>query len=303
MLGYLFFIGGGLLLGSLIFVVISSPALRQLLQQKFTAEKPQSVFSTKAINLLVLGCDEDLQMGGGKILKNRARSDMMLVLRLDFEHSQIGGVSIPRDTLVKVKGYRRQRINAYHTLGGDELSQEAVETLLGVDIDRVVSLDYSAFQELVNSVGGVTLNVDKQMDYDDNVGNLHIHLRPGEQTLDGYQAMGFVRFRHSDSDIVRQKRQHQFAIALKKQVMTHPFALGAVAQSAVKMANGAMNDREVASLVNFAQSVPPQNVKLGTIPVYDAPGYTLRVDTKKLDAALKQFLVTDDQPERGYKDE
>ena len=152
-------------------------------------------------------------------------------------------------------------------------------------------------------VGGVPINVEKQMDYNDNVGHLHIHLKPGQQVLNGYQAMGFVRFRHADSDLMRQKRQHEFSMALKARLMERPYYLGNVAQQMVKMANGAFSDDEVASLVNFGSTAKKEDVKMGSIPVVDGPGYTLRVDRKRLDKVLKENLITDDESEIDYSDD
>lgn len=300
---YTLILGLSLGIGSLVFLVTSSGVLKELIKQRFTAKPPASVFERQSINILMLGCDENLVMGGGKILDDRARSDLMLLMRLDFKNREIGAVSIPRDTLVKLKGYKRQKINAYHTLGGDELSQRAVESLLRVKIDRTFSLDYQAFQDLVNAVGGVPVSVDKDMDYDDNVGNLHIHLKKGDQVLDGYKSMGFVRFRHADSDLYRQARQQQFMLAFKSRLMSRPFAIGAVADGAKNMARGAFTDEEVASLVNFAQGVPKSSIKMGTIPVVDGPNYTLRVDKKRMNSVLKSLKITDDEPDQDYSRE
>lgn len=297
---YAFVVLGAMGVGTIAFLLGTSPVLRSIVAQKFSAEPPAKVFNTNSMNLLILGCDEDETMGGGKVLKNKARSDMMMVVRLDFQQKQVGAVSVPRDIYYQLKGYTRHKMNAYHAIGGDELSQKAVEALLKIKIDRTISLDFNAFQQLVNDLGGVPVKVEKQMDYDDNVGHLHIHLKPGDQTLNGYDAMGFVRFRHDDSDLYRAQRQHQFMMAFKQQMMRKPFAIGAVAQDATKMAGGALNDGEVASLVLFAQSVPKENVKLGSVPVVDGPKGGFWLDRKHLDKSLKDYLITDDEPEIKY---
>ena len=87
-------------------------------------------------NILLLGCDVDLATGGKKVLQRQARSDMMLVAHLDFKTNKITGLSIQRDTLVALPGYREQKINSYHAMGvrksdeeGKEMAKQAVESI------------------------------------------------------------------------------------------------------------------------------------------------------------------------------
>src|SRR5690349_7853448 len=86
---------------------------------------PQEAFHDNALTLLILGCDEDLAFGGNDVWKHKARSDMMLVARLDFDTNRVTGLSIPRDTLYRLPGYDRKehKMNAYHAFGGDDLSK------------------------------------------------------------------------------------------------------------------------------------------------------------------------------------
>ena len=73
-----------------------------------------------SLTLLVLGCDEDRYFGGEQIIRHQARSDMMLLAKLDFKNTRITAISIPRDTLCQVPGYREQKINGYHLIGGTQ---------------------------------------------------------------------------------------------------------------------------------------------------------------------------------------
>ncbi len=182
----------------------------------------ENPFGKDVLTLLVLGCDEDRYFGGdgsgmapGQITRHQARSDMMLLVHIDFKHKIICGISIPRDTLVASDGHSSQKINAYHLYGktSDEKaksSQTAVETLLpGIHIDRTLVLDFGSFEKMVDTVGGVDMYVPKNMDYDDVRGDLHIHLKAGRQHLNGEKSQEFVRFRHSDDDFHRASRQHR----------------------------------------------------------------------------------------------
>jgi LCP family protein required for cell wall assembly len=220
-LGYAVFLVFALAIGTGAGWLNQSEVIRKMI---FAPKDPKQTFGSDSVTLLILGCDEDLQDNTGKVLKKQARSDMMLVAKLDFANHMITGVSIPRDTECQLPGYHRLKINAYHNIAKKgheaELTQRAVEFLLpNVKIDRVVTLDFDAFQQVVNLVGGVPINSEKNLDYDDNAGHLHIHIKKGPQMMNGYNAMCYVRFRHGDSDFARQQRQKQFLMSFKGQVL------------------------------------------------------------------------------------
>lgn len=250
----------------------------------------------------MLGCDEDWYFGGKQLIRHKARSDMMLLCRIDFKHKQISGISIPRDTLVASDGHRAQKINAYHLYGKTDeeksaSSKEAVETLLpGVQIDRVLVLDFDSFNKMVDVVGGVDVYVPKNMNYDDERGHLHIHLKAGHQHLDGDQAQGFVRFRHSDDDFHRSARQHDFVLAFKDAVKSHLAQLPDVVEKARDLTGHALSDEELAYIANFAESVGSDNIVMGLLPVVDArdDAFDLRVDESKVDDVLRQYHFLDD---------
>jgi len=277
--------------GAIVAWLNSSAVVRTVLLQSLRHTNPRDAFGGKdSVNLLVLGCDEDRYYGGDQIIHHQARSDMMLVAKLDFKNNRITGVSIPRDTLARPAGYKRQKINAFHLLGGPELSKAAVESVLPVDIDRVVVLNYKAFDEMVDLVGGVRVDVPKQMDYDDNAGHLHIHLKPGAQVLDGKQAEDFVRFRHSDNDFMRQARQKEFLLAFKNSVMRHPGMLPQVADKAREVMGNSLSPDEIASLALFVKSVGNDNIKMGMVPTVSVGhSYALRVDANKLPKVMREF--------------
>ncbi len=242
------------------------------------------------LTILLLGCDSDLSRGGKKVLRKYARSDMMMVARIDFGQKLITGVSIPRDTLASAPGYREQKINAFHAFGGKDLAQKAVENLLpGVKIDRVVVLDFDGFKSMVDTVGGVDMFVQKKMKWTDKAGGLYIDLKPGRQKLNGYNAMCFVRYRHGDSDFNRTDRQREFLMAFKQAVMANPLHLPEVANKASDMLLGSLSTVEILSLAEFAQKIGNDNIKMGLLPTLDAGNYNLKVDAKQLEPTLRQY--------------
>jgi LCP family protein required for cell wall assembly len=251
---------------------------------------PKDVFTQNTLNVLVLGCDEDRTTGGAKITQSRARSDMMLLAHIDFDKKQIGAISIPRDTLVGFGKYHPRKINAYHAIGGPQLAQTAVETLLpGVHVDKVVTLNFEGFEDMVNAVGGVQLTVSKNMSWDDNAGHLHIHIKKGCQVLNGEDAMGFVRFRHSDDDFARNDRQHQFMLAFKDALKQKPSALPTVLDATMKMLSDGLDEKEVWSLGNFVNGIPRENIQFGELKVHDAGNYNLAVDEDTVQPMLRQY--------------
>jgi LCP family protein required for cell wall assembly len=282
-----------LFLGTVAGYIVNSPIIASMIHQKITRRSPQDVFGKDNLTLLILGCDEDFSQGGKKVLRSRARSDMILIVRLDFRYKRISGVSIPRDTLAELPGYHRQRINAYHAIGGNDLSKRVVEHVLGITIDRVMSINYDAFQDMINLVGGVEVYVPKKMDWDDHAGGLFIHLKPGRQILDGYNAMCFVRFRHSDTDFDRQKRQKDLMLAFKDKLLQKPTLVNQVSEKAMDMLERELTVNEVVAIALFAQKTSGDNIKMGMVPVVPGQRYDLILDEAKLPDTLRKFYLLD----------
>ncbi|RYG32589.1 LytR family transcriptional regulator [bacterium] len=322
-IAYILFLGSALVFGTAAGWMGKSSTMTTLIKRSIVQRDPEEVFGgKKSLTLLLMGCDEDrywsgynrsgrkiaepIMANGSNVKRKYARADMILVARLDFEKNTITGLSIPRDTSCELPGYRNQKINAYNVVAveeptghqiaiseqdGPQWMRQAVEhTLPGVSIDKVVVMNYDAFKEMVDVVGGVTVDVEKRMDYDDKAGNVHIHFKPGRQKLDGYDSMMYVRFRKSDSDFKRQERQKEFLVSFKQAVISDPLKLPQVFEKAAATMNGALNDEEIAALAMFARSVKPTDIKMGQIPVFDQRGTTnLKVDQDKLTETMEKF--------------
>jgi LCP family protein required for cell wall assembly len=281
--------------GTLTAGIRESKTLTALVTNVVFQKDPQEVFRGKdSLTLLILGCDSDMD-NKRRIVRKYARSDMMMVAKLDFNAQKVSAISIPRDLVVQVPGFRPHKINAYHALGKDEdqsklYAKMAAEHVLGVPIDRVVVLNFDAFKELVDIAGGVTLDVQKRMKYTDNWGGLFIDLHPGIQHLDGEAAMGFVRFRRTDSDFDRQMRQKQFLLSLKHSIITKPSAIPRIADKATDVLNGSLTAEEVAALVLYTRSVGPENIYMGMVPVIEHPGTTeLSLNRSELRKTLEKL--------------
>lgn len=222
----------------------------------------------QALNLMVIGRDRDYDDRTDQVLKTRARSDMLMMAHLDFAKKTVSLLSIPRDTRAHIPGFGTTKINAAHQRGGPALSEQTVQENFGIPSDKYVALDFDGFEQAINILGGVDLAVDKKMDYDDNWGHLHIHLKPGMQHLDGAQAMGFVRFRHSDSDLVRTKRQQALLAALKAKLRS-PQALaqiGPLLDTIDQHVNSDLTTDQKVALARFVHDTSRDQIHMETLP-------------------------------------
>ncbi|GAB6138361.1 LCP family protein [Halanaerobaculum tunisiense] len=165
-------------------------------------------------NILLLGSDVKA--------KGQRRSDTIMVASIDLDSKQIGLVSIPRDTRVKIPGYEGyHKINAAYSYGGLELMTETVEGLLEVSLAYHLQVDYQGFIAIVDTLGGVEVEIEQDLEYVDQAADLTIDLEAGSQTLTGQQALNYVRFRHDAlGDIGRIQRQQKFLKAALDKFLT-----------------------------------------------------------------------------------
>ena len=130
------------------------------------------------------------------------------------------------------------------------------------------------------------------MDYDDNWGHLHIHLRPGYQHLNGEQAMGFVRFRHSDSDLVRTKRQQELLAVLKSKLMDPRTiaVLPSVLDTLDEHLDSDLTPDQKVSLAYFLKGVPKSDIEMATVPSVEA-GASVRTDWPKASPIIYKWFA------------
>jgi LCP family protein required for cell wall assembly len=166
--------------------------------------------------ILVLGSDR--RYGDDKTIP--ARSDTIIVVRLDPDKNATAILSIPRDLLVDIPGHRRDKINVAYAEGGPRLTVQTVKELLALQISHVVNVNFGGFQRAVNRLGCVYVDIDRRYFNDKGGpgGYATIDLKPGYQKLCGKDALDFVRYRHTDDDFVRAARQQEFLRQAKDQI-------------------------------------------------------------------------------------
>lgn len=165
--------------------------------------------------LMLLGSDR--RPKGSDPLAAGARSDTIMLVRLDPDKEAIAIMSLPRDLKVEIPGHGTDRINMAYEYGGPRLTLKTVKRLTGLRVNHVVNVNFRGFWRAVNAVGCVYADIDRRY-YNDLAEYTYINLQPGYQRLCGTDALQYVRFRHEDNDLVRSARQQDFLRLAKQQV-------------------------------------------------------------------------------------
>jgi polyisoprenyl-teichoic acid--peptidoglycan teichoic acid transferase len=171
--------------------------------------------------ILILGSDRRFADIKAKI---PARSDTMILLRLDPSKGATAVMSLPRDLKVRIPGHGLDKINAAYAIGGPQLTVRTVRGLLHIPINHVVNVNFGGFRRAVDRLGCIFTDVDRRYFNDNNPpygggGNYAtIDVKAGYQKLCGQDALDYVRYRHFDSDLVRAARQQQFLSDAKDQI-------------------------------------------------------------------------------------
>lgn len=157
-------------------------------------------------SILMLGVDE--REG------DRGRSDTMIILTVNPTLKSVKMLSIPRDTRTEIIGHGTEdKINHAYAFGGVEMSIDSVENFLDIPIDYYLQVNMEGFKDIVDAVGGVTVNNDLDFTYEG------VHFTKGQLTLDGEKALKYSRMRYDDprGDFGRQLRQRQIIQAVIKE--------------------------------------------------------------------------------------
>lgn len=197
-------------------------------------------------------------------------SDVMLLVRFDPKTEKMTVLSIPRDTRVEMDGVGVIKINASNINGGPAASAKLVSQLLdGVQIDRYLRVNVEGVEKLVDALGGVTVDVPKDMKYKDDSQHLYINLKKGRQHLNGDQALQLLRFRQDGlGDIGRIERQHVVMRALMEQALNPATVTRFPQILSVVQSNldSNLSVEELLALVGFSVKIDRSNVQMLTVP-------------------------------------
>jgi len=201
-----------------------------------------------------------------------ARSDTLLVARIDPQTKRVAMMSIPRDTRVNIPGYGMEKINAAMQHGKEALVVKTVKEFTGLPITHYANINFTGFKDIVNAVGGVTVYVPEKID-DLQAADNHPSARyiaKGWQTLDGQHALTFVRARHqfADQDFSRIRNQQSFLKALVKKAstLTNPILLAGLINAVSEAVGTDMSLSELYGLGRDFRGMPEANLETITMP-------------------------------------
>ncbi|WP_354597132.1 LCP family protein [Streptomyces sp. JL1001] len=250
----------------------------------YEKERPTPVV-VDAQNILLIGSDSRAgdNRKYGRDDGGSQRSDTTILLHLAADRKSATAVSIPRDLMVEIPSCRtaddkktRERFtqfNAAFELGGTACTIRTVERMTGIRVDHHMVVDFNGFKDMVDAVDGVEICLKEPIDDKD----AHLELPAGRQTLNGEEALGYVRARKSlgnGSDTERMERQQQFLGALVNKmqsngVLLNPTRLYPVLDAATKSLTtdpGLASLRDLYDLVRGMRDVPTEQVQFLTVP-------------------------------------
>ena len=221
-----FLVGGGIVvclttIAVAATVLLQVGALVDLLPKNHNLSVPVDAADAGAPQtLLVLGSDH---RAADKVTGDKPRSDTIMLMRLDPNHSATTLLSIPRDLKVAIPGHGTDKINQAYYFGGPALTLRTVKRLLSstgqkFPINHVINIDFRGFRRAVDYLGCVYGDIDRRYFNPVGTGYASIDIQPGYQRLCGQDALDYVRFRHADTDLVRSARQQDFLRQVKAQV-------------------------------------------------------------------------------------
>lgn len=170
------------------------------------------------VSILFVGVDESEKRSASD---TGSRSDALLVATLNNKDKTVKLVSIPRDSYVYVPDRgRKDKITHAHAFGGVPGTIDTVEGMLDIPIDYYVKMNFNAFIEVVDALGGIEAEVPYKLTELDENDKLTVNLEPGIQELNGREALALSRTRKLDSDVERGKRQQMILQSIMKQAFT-----------------------------------------------------------------------------------
>jgi len=205
---------------------------------------------TTPTNILFIG--SDARPGEGP-----SRSDTMMIMRVDPNAGKIKYLSIPRDTLIDSNScptcgsyVQNQKINAAFYFDGQAGAINTVEKFTGLPINHIVVVSFDGLSQVVNDLGGVTLNNPTALNACWYPGGIHVTFKKGMITLNGTTALQYVRVRHCDSDIQREERQQVFLSALKSKIAS-PTSLWSAPWNGASLVSALSTDMSASDLAQL----------------------------------------------------
>lgn len=234
---------------------------------------PEKSAKTKPLTMLLLGTDYRPETG-------THLSDVIMMISMNPDTKSATVVSLPRDTKFEMDGYRTNKLNAFYPnflvaekksgISAEQEMKTMMSKFFDIPIDYVTVMNFQAFRDIVDSLGGVSVNVDADMCYRDTADGTDINLSKGQQHLDGEDALGFVRYRKSNcsprtkasDDFDRNRRQNEVLHGLVDQAKSLNGVLGAgkVIESVGKNMETDLESDQMKNIIGAYWDISKQNV-------------------------------------------
>ena len=270
------------------------------------------------INILLAGTD-------GRPGEKNSRSDAMMILTVDNKNKSLKLTSLERDSYVNIPGHGKQKLTHAYAYGGINLLTETIEDNFKVDIQNYAVVDFYSFMDIVDAIGGVTVNI-KQSEIKElnkfipetynwnksnNKGSIEYIKSAGTQNLNGYQALAFSRIRKNDSTTERDRRQREVIEGIMTSVKDLPITkYPQLLDTILPYIKTNMKPAQILSLGSKILSVGNFSIKQMNFPiddgvhstggVYGNSGWVLRFDESTLDI-LHDFIFNNIMPDDNPK--
>jgi polyisoprenyl-teichoic acid--peptidoglycan teichoic acid transferase len=244
--------------------------------------------------ILIIGSDERANLP-----EEHGRSDTTILVRLDAGKNLISVMSIPRDLKTEIPGVGTTKFNAAYSVGGAKLTGEVIKELTGLSINHVINVNFLGFVRAVDKIGCVYTDVDRRY-YHSNAEVApgseeeysEIDIRPGYQKLCGKKALQYVRYRHTDTDIVRSARQQNFLSQVRHQVSATDLITdknNLIDAMAEYTSSDIKGDTELITLLDLLYELRGAEVNQVHFPATLGPSYVYANETE-IHRAAREFL-------------
>lgn len=221
------------------------------------------------VNIVLMGVDVQSEDGS-------MRSDTIIVVNVDPSTDEISMMSIPRDLLVYIPGFGDEKMNAAFALGhanqdtipggGPTLVAQTIEANFNIPIHYYATVDFEGFQRIVDTVGGVVVDVPAQLSDNlyptEDLRLTRIYFGSGLQHLDGKEALQYVRTRHADSDLARGQRQQQVLLAIRERAVVRDLITKApeLIEELSDTVRTDLDFNQLLALANLGRGIDPANI-------------------------------------------
>jgi len=247
------------------------------------------------LNVLLLGIDTR------DASPQTENTDTIILLSLDPTAKTAAMLSIPRDTLVDIPGVGQDKVNSAYSYGGDakkgpELARRTVERFLGVPIHSYAVIDFAAFRQTIDSVGGVTVDVRRPLRDEDyptaDFGIERAEFRAGPQLMDGENALRYARSRHDSNDFGRARRQQLVLLALRERLaLAGLFRLPGIVERVGPLVRTNFDPGKVFPLARTALSIDASEIASDVL--LPCGGDAPHCELKEENTALGYYLIPD----------